>query len=193
MPKHPPAIGKTVRLKGRLVSFNHSPRGGTESFLVELSIGKRVQVNFDPSLANLIHRHVSAGDEVTVTATLQPPDHRPSAHPVYVLAKLATPAGTVANQPAPVGPDAAVKVSGTVERLNYARHGEPNGAVLDTGDFVHLRPHGAAAANISVGSKLRAEGHARPLEFAPGRAIEASVANGVHIHDKKPKPGKRRH
>jgi hypothetical protein len=33
--------------------------------------------------------------------------------------------------------------SGRIERLNYVLHGEVNGGVLDSGDFLHLKPEAA--------------------------------------------------
>ena len=97
-----------------------------------------------------------------------PSDKGPAAHPVYHL--LAAPAG----------------VRGTVTRLNYAKHGEANGVVLDTGDFVHLKPGGVRQVGLKVGDKVVAEGDSRPMEFG-GRVVEATVVNG-HAIKGKPKP-----
>ncbi len=69
-------------------------------------------------------------------------------------------------------------VSGKVVRLNHARHGAPNGVLLDSGDFVHTRPDGFETLGLKVGDMLEAEGPARPLATGTGRVIEAHRANG---------------
>lgn len=75
-------------------------------------------------------------------------------------------------------------------RFNYALHGEPNGVVLDNGDFVHLRPGGMRASGLEIGDEVRAAGPARALQFGGGRAIEAREVNGKPIepHAKSPRP-----
>jgi hypothetical protein len=35
--------------------------------------------------------------------------------------------------------------------LNYALHNEVNGGILESGDFLHLKPEGAAAAGLKLG------------------------------------------
>ena len=96
-------------------------------------------------------------------------------HPVYRLAAL-QPAGEADEE------DRAT-VEGVVERLNYARHGEPNGVVLEAGDFVHLKPDGMERTGLRVGETLAAVGRARRM--VNGRlAIEAEVVNGVVIAPK---------
>ena len=66
-------------------------------------------------------------------------------------------------------------------RLNFTRHGEPNGVVLDTGDFVHLKPHGLRAAGLGVGDRVTAAGPAKPLAGGAGRAVEAEEVNGTPV------------
>jgi hypothetical protein len=81
-----------------------------------------------------------------------------------------------------------VCVRGEVVGLNYAKRGEVNGAILETGDFVHLRPHGAKAIGLKVGQTLEAEGEVRP-GWAGCRVIEARRANGVSLEKPKKKEG----
>ena len=40
----------------------------------------------------------------------------------------------------------ATTLKGVVASLHYAKNGEPNGDILETGEFVHLRPHHMQAA-----------------------------------------------
>ena len=82
---------------------------------------------------------------------------------------------------------------GTVKQINYARHGEPNGAILERGEFLHLRPEGAKAIDLQVGQKLSFEGE---IKTSPAGhiVIEAHIVNGAAIdHPKKPEPKKKAH
>ena len=83
------------------------------------------------------------------------------------------------------------KFSGRIERLNYALHGEVNGGILESGDFLHLKPEGAQAVGLVVGMAVEARGTTKPM---PGGrfVIEADEVNGTVIgHGKaKKKDGK---
>ena len=83
--------------------------------------------------------------------------------------------------------------SGKIERLNYALHGEVNGAILDTGDFLHVKPHGAAVLELTVGMKVKGAGPSKPM-IGGHRVIEAGEVNGINLEkEKKPKPPKKAH
>ena len=73
-------------------------------------------------------------------------------------------------------------------RLNFARHGEANGVVLDSGHFIHTKPDGMAKLKLEVGDRVEADGEARPLSTGTGQVVEASVVNGKPVG--KPKPPK---
>ena len=81
--------------------------------------------------------------------------------------------------------------SGRIERLNYALHGEVNGGILESGDFLHLKPEGARAINLAVGMAVEARGKTRPM---PGGrfVIDADEVNGTVIghHQTKKKHAK---
>ena len=177
MPKH--------SLESHTATFLHaiySPKGGIEGMLVELD-GERTQFAFkhEPSLEEIV-AFAQEGDllDVEVERT-DPGDKGDPAHPVYRLASAAL-------ADAAPGHDDAVQASttGVVARLNYALHGEPNGVVLDNGDFVHLRPPGMHQAGLSVGDRVEARGPGRRLRFGPGRVIEAQVVNGLPVERAKP-------
>jgi hypothetical protein len=73
------------------------------------------------------------------------------------------------------------QIEGVVKQLNFAKNGDPNGAVLDSGHFVHMRRRGARAIDLCVGQKLRVEGKSRG-QGSPGHAvIEAEKVNGVDL------------
>ena len=186
-----------LSLRGVVSQFNLSPKGVPEGLLLRLDGRGKVpvvQVNFDPELAGAVTQVAAEGEPVTADAAPFA-DAVPDAHPVYALVRLTTAAGrsVVADGPA----EGAVTVRGTVVRINHARRGEPNGGILDTGDFVHLRPHGARAVGLHVGQVIDAAGEVRG-GWSGHRVVEARVANGVDIgkppkpaHPKPPKHGHR--
>jgi hypothetical protein len=158
-------------LIGVVRAVNFSPKGGIEGVLLDAGRGL-VQVNLPPHAAA---DGLAPGRTVTLSVESDPhADRHPAGdHPVYQLL-----GGSEGHS------DAPVRVEGIVARLNYARHGEPNGVVLDTGDFVHLKPHGMKAAGLAVGDRVTAEGTARPTATGH-RAIEATAVNGVAVGPKK--------
>jgi hypothetical protein len=154
-------------IKGKIRSLNLSPKGHFESFLLE-DAKRVVQINLDP------HSAVSGlvvGEVISVNA--EPwEDERPSSHPVFAWTDP---------------PKAALK--GVVKQINYALHGEPNGAILDTGEFVHMKPEGAKAVKLKLGQSLTVEGESKTS--ADGHVvIEAGKVNGIEMHGKKKKKKK---
>ena len=79
----------------------------------------------------------------------------------------------------------SLRFSGKVAQLNYALHGEVNGGILNTGEFLHLKPHGAAVLDLALGMKLSGKGSLKPM-LGSHRVIEAEEVNGVKL-EKKPK------
>jgi hypothetical protein len=142
MPRQP------VLIEGRVTSFNISPTGEVEGIL--LACGeKTVQVNFEKHAEG--QARPSLGASIAVHAVLEEDEHD---HPVYRLA-----------------PEEQT-VHGRVARLNYARHGEVNGYVLEDGTFIHLKPEGARRHRVRVGEEVSAEGTRRVGEAAT--VIEAT-------------------
>jgi len=186
-------------LKGAVERFNYSPKGEYESLMLTTG-GKPIQVNFPPHLGAKIAKAVAIGDSIGVTATST---ESKGDHPVYDLVSLSPKSGDEILAPAPHAkpapkpePKPAITIEGEVKFLNYAHHGEVNGAVLASGDFVHLGPHEAEALRLAVGQRLVAKGEAETL--ADGRrVIEHPLnVNGLEIphgpaHAKAaPKPGR---
>jgi hypothetical protein len=73
------------------------------------------------------------------------------------------------------------QIEGVVKHLNFAKSGDPNGAVLDSGHFVHMKRRGARAIDLRVGQKLRVEGKSRGRGSAGHEVIEAERVNGVDL------------
>jgi hypothetical protein len=85
------------------------------------------------------------------------PKARDAAHPVFRFESFADAAGL----PVATADPSHTTIKGTVATLHYARHGEANGVVLDSGEFIHLKPHGMALTGLEVGSRVTAIGEVR--------------------------------
>lgn len=177
MPK-PHHHDETWSIEGRFQHLIYSPKGAIEGLLIDTA-GTPTQFVTDPKEASNMDLlgGLKKGQKIVVEGSEEPPSSKGSAaHFVYRLTRLASVDG-VDTEP----PDAPAEAKGKIVRFNYARHGEPNGFVLNTGDFVHTKPDGFAALGLQVGDKVHAEGPSRPLVTGSGRAIEAHSVNGVGL------------
>jgi hypothetical protein len=159
-------------LEGHMLQFNYSPKGCYEGLLLETKQGI-VQLNFAAEFARSMVAAVTNHMRLTIKAEVWD-DERKSDHPVFELKELKANGKRVKLE-------SVTAVEGSVLRLNYAKHGEINGAVLDNGDFVHLRPLGAAAVGLKIGQKLQVKGESLPGLFGEGNVIEAHTANGLNL------------
>ena len=173
---------------GTVQSFNVSPKGHYEGLLLR-SGDEVLQVNFPGEWSATVAEVATLGSRITVEIEQRETHGHPS-HPVYELIHLDSEEKRNSSLDVANGPGDG-HFSGTVERLNYALHGEVNGAILDTGDFLHVKPHGAAALALAVGMKVKGVGSSKPM-VGGNRVIEADEVNGIQL-EKKPKPKKKAH
>jgi len=173
-----------LRKHGTVQAFNVSPKGAYEGLLLETE-GEVIQTNFPQSFGATMADLASAGTEIQVEIEPEEVDGH-ACHPVFRLLTVAN-----AGQKKFSLVEGDSQFSGKVERLNYALHGEVNGAILDTGDFLHVKPHGAAALELTVGMKVKGTGSTKPMSGGH-RVIEAEEVNGIHM-EKKAKPKKKAH
>jgi hypothetical protein len=103
------------------------------------------------------------------------PRARKGAHPVYKLHAMAKLAG----KKVALNGDSH-SISGTVAAFHYAKHGEPNGVVLKSGEFIHTRPLGMKKLKLKVGSKVTAHGEVRVTVLGTS-LVEARQVNGVML------------
>jgi len=64
--------------------------------------------------------------------------------------------------------------------MHYALHGEANGVVLETGEFIHTRPDGMALLGLEVGAKVQATGELR-MTVLGTVLLEAHEVNHVAL------------
>ncbi len=156
----------------------YSPRGCVEGVMLHAGHAA-VQLVFEPhgDTAASAFETLRAGTRVRVEAhAMAPSDQGEADHPLYRFEQLVSVEGRAPDR----SPRASERApySGIVVRLNFARHGAPNGFVLDNGDFIHTRPEGMAELSLGVGDRVEADGDARPLMSGCGVVVEASVVNG---------------
>ncbi len=178
-------MAKTRKISGTIQAFNVSPKGFYEGFLIA-DQERVVQVNFPHHLASAISAAVKVGQKVEASVT-ERLDDRPREHPVFDVLKLE---GKTLSQweKANPGKDEDGSFTGKVKQLNYALHGEVNGAILVSGDFLHLKPKGASAVGLRQGLKVTGYGKRKPMVGGKS-VIEASEVNSIAI-DAKAKPKK---
>jgi hypothetical protein len=144
------------------VDFVHivfSPKGHVEGFMAHAD-GANAQF--------VIDKHDAKAAE--------PSPKGPAEHAVYELARITRVDGSVPKKAA-----ATSGYSGKVARLNFARHGAPNGYVLDSGHFIHVRPDGCKRLKLKVGDAVQADGDACWLATDGGWAVEAVTVNGKRL------------
>ena len=130
----------------------------------------------DDKLATLVSA-LSSGQRLSISAQLAEPSPKgPADHAVHDLAKI-----TRVDGAAPKKGVAKAGYSGKIAQFNFARHGEPNGYVLDTGHFIHVRPDGCKRLKLKVGDAVQADGDAHWLATDGGWAVEATIVNGRRL------------
>lgn len=174
-PHHHPAPDDDIwSVEGRFQHLVYSPKGGVEGLLIDTD-GIATQFVVDPHDATSVGQllGLQAGQTLAVEGRKTPPSPKGEGeHVVYRFERLAAVEGK-----APAAPKDA-EVRGKVVRFNFAKHGAPNGVVLDSGDFVHTRPDGLARLGLQIGDAVHAEGAAQPLATGGGRVIEVRRING---------------
>lgn len=179
MPAHAHSQIDLWSVEGRFQHLIYSPKGAIEGFLIDTA-GVPTQYVTEPHDAGMhaLLASLRVGQVLIVEGTEVVSADGLGLHTVYHLERIARVDGR-----APEQQRARANAHGRVVRFNYARHGEANGVVLDSGDFVHTKPHGLLALGLRVGDQVTAEGEARPLSTGHGRVIEATRVNGQSLED----------
>jgi hypothetical protein len=172
--------GEVWSIEGLFKHLIYSPKGGIEGVMIEAD-GIPAQFVFGRGNDDASHlRDLAPGRHLTLEGTeAKPWPKGPDAHAVYEFKRLAGLDGEAVHDAGKPG-----RVEGKVVRMNYARHGEANGVVLDSGDFVHIRPDRFAKLALALGGDVQASGPGRPLADGSGRVIDAVEVNGKHLDDK---------
>jgi len=162
-------------LTGHLQQLLFSPKGGIEGMLITVE-STIIQVSLDPGTADVEALNQAIGQPIEVKASADSsPKTKQGAHPVYQLEKITKLAGKSYQSAGDAKP-----VRGTVATIHYAKHGEPNGVILDSGEFIHTRPHGMKKLKLEVGSKVVAHGESR-MTVLGTTLIEAHEVNRVTL------------
>jgi hypothetical protein len=168
--------------RGVLHDFNLSPKGGIEGFLLHAD-GKTVQINVTPDIGFAVVRGIGQTVEATVEPDHEVGKHGKGDHPVFNLVKLTGTDGKALID-AGHGAGEMVTVQGVVKRINFARHGAANGVVLESGDFIHLKPEGMKKVALKVGDAVTAEGPGGMMPLGQ-QIVEAKTVNGTTVMGRK--------
>ena len=126
----------TEMLFGTCRQLLFSRDGAIEGCLITVK-GKTAQVSMTSEEGSLLSQMIGPGKRMRILAT---PDLSADAidapHPVFCFVALADSQGEPLDMP-DIEPGASA-ISGQVSMLTYAQHGQPNGVVLDTGEFITL-------------------------------------------------------
>lgn len=155
-----------------------SPHGSVEGAIVVDSQKQihQLVVDEDPVLEHAL-RAAKPGAPLSLLAQAAAPSPKgKSQHPVWMVTSLSSVNGKPAN------PERGTAVSGRVARINFARHGEPNGYVLDNGHFVHVKPDGFKTLDLDIGDRLEAKGEPRAiLPDGESWVVDAKTINGKRV------------
>jgi hypothetical protein len=166
---------KAETLSGELQQLLFSPKGGIEGLLMKGG-STSIQVSMDPATVDASALADALGKPIVAQGS---PDHSPKTkdgvHPVYKLEAI-TKIGGKALKPNGAGHP----VSGVVASVHYAKHGEPNGVILESGEFIHTRPPGMKKLKLEVGSKVVALGEMRMTAIGTP-LIEAHEVNRMAL------------
>jgi hypothetical protein len=167
-------------VQGQFQHLIYSPRGSIEGILLSCD-GDVAQIVFDKhdEESPLAFEHLAVSQTIAVEARMQGPSpHGAGENPVYNFERLLSIDGV---KPARRRAASTAMYQGVVERLNFARHGAANGVVLDSGDFIHLKPDGMTRFGLKVGDRVEADGDAQLLATGKAWAVEANTVNGRDV------------
>ena len=170
------------KFHGTLQDFNLSPKGAIEGFLLHFE-GRTVQINVTSDVGFAVVRGIGQNVEATVEPDSDSVKHGKGDHPVFSLVTLTGTDGKALIH-AGAGEAKTATAEGIVKRINYARHGAANGVVLESGEFIYLKPEGMKNIVLKVGDKVTAEGTAALMPLGQ-QVIEAKTVNGVAVMAKK--------
>jgi hypothetical protein len=155
-----------------------NPKGGIEGALVKIK-GAVVQVTVPPASAATFAQATGPGKRLRVLAVADKSAKTADAHhPVYQFESFADATGQ-ATELAAVEPDNTT-IKGTVAAVHFAKHGQANGVILESGEFIHLRPHGMLQAGLVIGAKVNALGTVR-MTVLGTRLLEARLVNRIEL------------
>jgi hypothetical protein len=163
-------------LSGRLRQILFSPKGSLEGLLIEVE-DSPIQLSMTPASVDPVALGKSVGKTIEVKARR---DHSPKTqhgvHPVYQLHSITKIGGR-----SHISRDGEViSIRGVVTAIHYAKHGEPNGVILEAGEFVHTRPDGMKKLKLKIGSKVTVHGETR-MTILGTPLIEAREVNRVTL------------
>ena len=161
-------------VSGTVTGYNRDPHGRING-LVLGSGSQTIQLNAPPDWGDALQTAAPLKESISATAV---PERVVGDRTVDRLVTLSGHGKTLtAGGPGERHP---MHLDGTVASLNFSPRGELDGALLDSGDFVHVNPGSAAKLGLAVGQKLSVDGQAEPTSDGH-QAVEAETVNGTTL------------
>jgi hypothetical protein len=155
-----------------------SPKGAIEGVLVKMK-SHLVQVSVPHAVGEVLTQLTGPGKPLHLLAHRDSsPKSAGGAHPVYEFLSFADVAGEPIKTPHTEPSETTIE--GVVQTWHFARHGEANGVMLESGEFIHLKPKGMAAAGLDIGSKVLAIGRVGMTALGT-RMLEARRVNNLDL------------
>ena len=155
-----------------------SPKGRVEGAMVTMK-DLLLQISVPRDKGDTFAQVTGAGRQLRVLGVA---DHSANtaegSHPVFKFESFADVAGKAIKDPSGDPSDTTIK--GVVSAWHFSRRGETNGVILETGEFIHLRPHGMTEVNLDIGSKVNAVGELH-MTVLGTRMLEARRVNRVDL------------
>jgi hypothetical protein len=175
---NPKSKQHSEKFSGKIVQFIYSPKGGIEGLLLEDPNGT-LQLSIASEFGGILAQGMSLGDTVNgeLGNHLKPHSNSGSNHRVHELVAIDLGKKPLLKLMLKNGPQ---ELEGVVKAFNFAKHGEPNGVILMSGDFIHLRPDGLKRSKVKIGDQVTARGQAR-ISVLGTIAFEAQSINGINL------------
>ena len=181
--------GVLLTSDGKLVQLNFSPREAAK-LADAVAVGDQITAEGTPERGEADHTvcrlqklTTAKGKEIEIEGAPPRPRGRETTGPDEGNA----PEGRRGSRNAETGPprrgertpEKTETVKGVVKYLNHGPRGEVDGAVLESGDFVHIGPREAEEAKLAVGQDISVEGQA--MKMPDGHTM---IEHPTKINDK---------
>lgn len=160
------------RLRGSFRQPLFSPSGRLEGLLLE--VGQRTaQIVLESGHVPPPLSRIEVGQFLSLEAVEVADEPGERRHPIYAFRALIA----IDGKPAQTAP---AVLRGRVTGINYARDGQADGVMLDSGDFVHLGTDGFRLAELAPGHQVLATGYPQRMAGG-GHFLEATRVNGIPL------------
>jgi hypothetical protein len=174
----PPPVAATQQVTGTVSQYLMNPNGEVDGML----LSDNTQVKFPPHMSADLTRAVRPNDRITASGE---PEGAQTFHAFTIINANGQSVNEARPSQPPPPPDLRgvnlqpMSASGRIKSLLHAPRGEVDGAVLDDGTILHVRPDASAqfSSLLAIGQSISANGFGTANSF--GKSIEVSAIGAV--------------